>query len=240
MMRRLKAMSTTVLATGGAGFIGSHLVRQLLSRGESVRVLDNLATGHLANLEAVRDDIDFRIGDLRNPDDCLTACRDTVVLQYFNVFGPRQDPNSACAAVIPKFVSAILDGRRPVIHGDGQQSRDFTYVANVVTANLLVGAAPDAPGNVFNVACGEQIALADALTQIAALLVKEARPWHEESRPGDVRRSRADISRLGKLGYRPRVRFAKGLAETVEWFRRSHQSRSVAPPRLEMAVACAS
>lgn len=146
----------------------------------------------------------------------LTYGMETVALRYFNVFGPRQDPDSPYAAVIPRFLSALTDGRRPVIHGDGRQSRDFTYVTNVVEANLLAGTAPGAVGEVFNIACGEQLTIAEVLTGIAALLGRECAPDYRPPRAGDVRHSRADIAAAQeRLGYQPRVHFGEGLAQTV-------------------------
>jgi UDP-glucose 4-epimerase len=142
---------------------------------------------------------------------------DTVVLRYFNVFGPRQSPTSQYAAVIPKFISALLNAETPVIHGDGCQSRDFTYVDNVVEANLLAGSTPGVGGGVFNIACGEQIAVGAVLDQIAKLLHKRCEPTHVPARSGDVRHSRADIAAAcEQLGYRPRVFFSEGLANTVQ------------------------
>jgi nucleoside-diphosphate-sugar epimerase len=149
----------------------------------------------------------------------LTYGMETVALRYFNVFGPRQDPNSLYAAVIPRFLSALTEGRRPVIYGDGRQSRDFTYVTNVIEANLLAGTAPATAvaGGVFNIACGEQVTVEEVLAGIAALLGREGASEHRAPRPGDVRHSHADIAAAReRLGYRPQVRFREGLAQTVQ------------------------
>jgi len=305
-------MSTLVLVTGGAGFIGSHLVRALLEQGNAVRVLDNLSTGSLDNLAAVIDNVEFVNGDLRERSTCLDACKgidavfhlgalgsvprsieyphitndvnangtlnildaarsrgvrrlvfsssssvygdtpvlpkredmrlsprspyavskmaaeaycrafalsygmETVALRYFNVFGPRQNPHSQYAAVIPKFVAALLSGQTPVLHGDGLQSRDFTYVSNVVEANILAASASGVAGEVFNIACGEQITVASVLGQIARLLECPCVPEYIPVRNGDVRHSRADIAAAAeRLGYQPRILFAEGLENTV-------------------------
>ncbi len=308
-------MSNLVLVTGGAGFIGSHLIRALIQRGDEVRILDNFSTGSRRNLIGLEKHIEIVEGDLRDPATCALACRDvevvyhlgalgsvprsvedplttnavnvqgtlnllnaarsagvrrlvfsssssvygdtptlpkhegmrlsprspyavsklageeycraftltygleTVGLRYFNVFGPRQDPNSQYAAVIPRFISALLTGRQPVIHGDGQQSRDFTFVANVVDANLLAAQAPGAAGEIFNVACGSQITIAQVLKSIGELLECQYVPAYVDSRPGDIKSSWADIRSASiQLQYRPQISFAEGLARTVEWY----------------------
>ncbi len=146
---------------------------------------------------------------------------ETVALRYFNVFGPRQDPTSQYAAVIPIFIRALLEGRPPTVHGDGLQSRDFTYVENVVYGNLLACKAPrEAAGEVINLACGERTTLLDLLDQLNALLGTHIAPVHVAPRPGDIRHSRAAIDKAGRLlGYEPQVGFQEGLARTVEWFR---------------------
>ena len=145
---------------------------------------------------------------------------ETVALRYFNIFGPRQDPESQYAAVIPKFVTAIVDGRRPVIFGDGLQSRDFTYVDNVVEANLLASEASGAAGRFFNVACGGRYSLLDLLARIKDILGSDIDPIHEAPRPGDVRDSQASIEAAkNALGYKVLVDFDEGLRRTVQWYR---------------------
>ncbi|GIX02872.1 MAG: UDP-glucose 4-epimerase-like protein [Thermogutta sp.] len=307
----------TTLVTGGAGFIGSHLVEALVERGHKVRVLDNLSTGNLANLASVKDCIEFIEGDICDgalvkrvmegveyvfhqaalasvprsveyPLDthaaCVTGtvtlldaarrsgrirrfvyagsssaygdqpfsakretdlpdpispygaaklageyyCRafyatyglPTVVIRYFNVFGPRQDPNSPYSAVIPLFITAILRGRRPVIFGDGLQSRDFTYVENVVHANLLAAEKPGVEGRVFNAANGKSITLLELIAALNEVLGTEVEPEFAPPRPGDIRESMADITLARRLlGYEPRVDFREGLRRSVEYYR---------------------
>jgi UDP-glucose 4-epimerase len=305
------------LVTGGAGFIGSHIVDALLERGDKVRVLDNFSTGKRENIDRVRGKIEFIEGDLVNPSDvaralegvdvvfhqaalasvprsvavpldtnaaCVTGtvtlldaarksgvkrvvyagsssvygdrtaaaakhetdlpnpvspyaaakaagelyCQaftaayglPTVTVRYFNVFGPRQDPKSEYAAVIPKFVTEMLAGRRPTIFGDGKQSRDFTYVANVVSGNLLAAEAPGAAGMTFNVACGEQLSLLDLVSAINKVLGTKIEPIFDPPRTGDVRDSLADISAARKvLGYEPKIGFEDGLRKSIEYYR---------------------
>ena len=150
----------------------------------------------------------------------------TVSLRYFNVFGPRQDPQSDYAAVIPKFISLMLRGESPLIHGDGLQSRDFTYIDNVVSANLLAAEAPDAAGEVLNIACGQSYSLLDLVAALNAILGTSIEPRFGPPRPGDVKHSLADSSRaVEKIGYSVSVDFRAGLAKTVEWFR-AHPERS--------------
>ncbi len=306
----------TFLVTGGAGFIGSHIAEALVRRHDRVRVLDNLSTGHLSNLDPIRDQIEFVEGDLldaetveRVVDDvdcvfhqaalasvprsvkdplatnaaCVTGtltlldaarragvrrliyaasssaygdqpysskrendlpgplspyavaklagehyCRafsatykfETVATRYFNVFGPRQDPNSPYSAVIPKFITAILAGKQPTIFGDGLQSRDFTYIDNVVHGNLLAADAQDVAGRVFNVACGGNITLLELLDSLNELLGTDIDPILEKPRPGDVRQSLADISLARKLlDYEPRVSFREGLARSIDYYK---------------------
>ena len=146
---------------------------------------------------------------------------DTVSLRYFNIFGPRQNANSAYAAVIAAFATALLEDRRPVIYGDGEQSRDFTHVDNAVHANLLAARAPGRlGGEVFNVACGVRVTVNELATQLAEALGRpQLTPEHRPARAGDVRHSQADLSRVqAALGYEPIVDFGPGLAETVGWY----------------------
>ena len=304
------------LVTGGAGFIGSHIVEQLVRRGEAVRVLDNFITGRRENLAPFLEHIDLIEGDLRDlptvrravdgvnyvlhqgalPSvprsvaDPLTSnasnvagtlhvlvaardaqirrvvcassssiygdsptlpkqenmpawpkspyavsklagegyCRaftevyglETVCLRYFNVFGPRQDPASQYAAVIPRFITAMLQGDVPTIYGDGYQSRDFTYVSNVVDANLLATAAPGVAGRVFNVACGQRHTLLDLVAILNGVLGTQIKPVHTAPRPGDVLHSMADIMAAREaLGYCAEVDFRDGLRRTVDWYK---------------------
>jgi nucleoside-diphosphate-sugar epimerase len=145
---------------------------------------------------------------------------ETVSLRYFNVFGPRQDPFSQYAAVIPLFITRILGGEPPAIYGDGEQSRDFTYVANVVEANLLACQAPGAAGGIFNIACAERVTVNGLADRINAILGTVVKPRYAEPRPGDIRHSFADIAAAERaLGYRPRIGFGQGLALTIEWFK---------------------
>lgn len=145
---------------------------------------------------------------------------ETVALRYFNVFGPRQDPKSQYAAVIPRFATAALKGEPAVIYGDGEQSRDFCFIENVVAANLLAAEAGDAAGRVFNVACGEAVSLNQVLDQLEQIVGHPIERRHEPARSGDVRHSLADISAArDNLKYRPLVTFAQGLRKTVDWFR---------------------
>jgi UDP-glucose 4-epimerase len=142
---------------------------------------------------------------------------ETVMLRYFNVFGPRQDPGSEYAAVIPRFISRLAAGESPVIYGDGEQSRDFTYVENVVQANLLAQEAEQAAGHVYNVACGQRITLNHLLAEIKAIMGSDLPAAFAAPRPGEVRHSLADISRAREeLGYEPTVDLGTGLRRTVE------------------------
>ena len=310
-------MSAAYLVTGGAGFIGSHIVDELLARGERVRVLDNFATGKRENLAHCLHAIELIDGDIRDLDTCRKSCvgidfvlhqaalgsvprsvddplishevnvtgtlkmliaaRDagvrrfvyaassstygdhpglpkiedrigqplspyavtkyadelyaqvfgrcyamqTVGLRYFNVFGPRQDPFSQYAAVIPLFVSALLKGEAPIINGDGEQTRDFTYVANAVEANLRACTAPDeAMGEVFNVACAERTSLNRLYADLQRLLETRIEARYGPPRKGDVRDSLADIGKAERLlGYRPSIRFREGLERSIGWYR---------------------
>src|SRR5439155_15086317 len=142
----------------------------------------------------------------------------TVSLRYFNVFGPRQDPTSQYAAVIPAFATAMLAGRRPAIYGDGQQSRDFTYVSNVVSANLLACEREEAVGSALNIACGKRITLLELVDKINDLLGTKLKPVFEPERPGDVKHSLADIGQAeGKLGFKTQVHLEEGLSRTIDY-----------------------
>jgi nucleoside-diphosphate-sugar epimerase len=148
---------------------------------------------------------------------------ETVALRYFNVFGPRQDPKSMYAAVIPNFITALLQGERPTVYGDGEQTRDFTFVENVINANLLACSAPVAAcGKAFNIACGTRYSLLQLLDTVGRAIGVEADPTFEVERPGDVRDSMADISMAeGLLSYEISTDFEEGLGETVEWYRQN-------------------
>ena len=303
------------LVTGGAGFIGSHLVEELVRRGDRVRVADNLVTGKRRNLEHV-DGVEFLEGDLASMDvavravagmdyvlhqaaipsvprsvtdpmtshranvdaalNVLVAARDahvkrlvyagssaaygnaatlpkredmppnplspyalqklvveqycqmftqlygfeTVTIRYFNVFGPRQDPGSPYSGVISLFSTALLEGRQPTIYGDGEQTRDFTYVANVVDGVLRACEAPQAAGEVINVATGGRISLNELLRVMSGLVGARVTPIYREERAGDVKDSQADITKARTLlGYSPIVGLEEGLRRTIEWCR---------------------
>ena len=307
---------TVCLVTGGAGFIGSHLVEALVVRGHLVRVLDNFSTGDPANLGGVRDHVEVIEGDvtdlevvrqatrgaelvfhqaalasvprsvadpLATHDACATgtlhvlqAAREagvrrvvyaasssaygglaklpkseddptvplspyavaklagehycvafsqvygleTVRLRYFNVFGPRQSPDSAYAAVIPLFLQAMLRGHSPHVHGDGHQSRDFTFVEDAVQANLLAAVTAGVSGKVYNVACGRRTSLVELIALINRLLNTDILPSYRDPRPGDVRHSQADIAQAQtELGYRPRTDIERGLRRCLDWMR---------------------
>lgn len=303
------------LVTGGAGFIGSHIVDALVADGNQVRVLDDLSTGKRENLDegslvkfvygdlrdrqAVREavkgmDFVFHVAALRavlrsvdNPEEThdvnvtgtlhlLLAAREfgvkrlvfsssssvygetekfpceeedrpqpvspyaasklmgesycqvftklygleTVCLRYFNVFGPRQNPESKYSAVIPIFVDALLKGESPEIHWDGKQSRDFSYVDNVVEGNLLAAQTEGIAGEVFNIACHEEYSVLDIFEHLKDILkINGVMPTFKPKRAGDVRRTFADISRAERLlGFKVKTRFREGLEKTVEWF----------------------
>ncbi len=309
------------LVTGGAGFIGSHIVEELLKRGEKVRVLDNFSTGKRENIAPFLKEIELIEGDIRElkiikkamkgvdyvlhqaalPSvfrsikdpittnevnvlgtlNILTAAKEArtkkivyassssvygdtptlpkredvkpsplspyalsklageeysrlfsslyglkiISLRYFNVFGPRQDPTSQYAAVIPKFISLMLKGKRPTIYGDGEQSRDFTYVLNVVNANLLATTSKTKEG-VFNIACGKRITVNELVTDLNRIMNTEIKPLYTDPRPGDVRHSQADISKAEEaFDYKVEVDFEEGLKKTVEWFRSQERLR---------------
>lgn len=306
-------MPDRCLVTGGAGFIGSHIVDGLLEEGMEVCVVDNLSTGDRATLSHVLKDVEFIEGDIRDAalmkkamkgvryvfheaalpsvqrsvEDPLTtnavnvegtlntlvAARDagvrrlvyassssvygnvpvspkhetltpeprspyatsklageyycqaffrtysleTVALRYFNVFGPRQRPDSLYAAVVPMFASCLERGVRPVVFGDGEQTRDFTYVGNVVQANLLAIKAEAVAGEVFNVACGERLSVNQLLKTMSGILGRSATPEYAPPREGDVRHSLADISKARKqMGYSVRTGLKAGLALTLQ------------------------
>lgn len=312
----------TFLVTGGAGFIGSHIAEALVRRGDRVRVVDNLSTGHLANMATFRDAIEFVEGDLRDADvaarvvegvDCIfheaalasvprsvaapldthahcvtatvnlldaarragvrrlvyaasssaygdqpysskreidlpapispygaakLACEyycqaftatygfETVALRYFNVFGPRQDPNSQYSAVIPLFITAMLSGRRPTIYGDGRQSRDFTYIENVVHANLLAADAPGVAGRMLNCANGLSTDLLTLVDVLNRLLGTDVKPIHDKPRVGDVRESMADVTLARRLlGYETQVHFEEGLRRSIDYYRSLAEGR---------------
>ena len=303
-----------VLVTGGAGFIGSHLVEALLDRDRRVRVLDDFSSGRRDVLPG-HPHLDVVAGDLRDPAVLAAAVRgtdvvfhqaalrsvprsveepfayhdvnvtgtmrlllaareagvrrvvcassssvygdqpslplredlrpqpispygtsklagehycanfslhyglETVSLRYFNVYGPRQDPHSQYAAVVARFIDAARRGVPLEIHGDGLQARDFTYVANVVDANLAAAGAPGVAGEVFNVACGESLSVLDIATALQEVLGRPLPRQHTPPRAGDVRTTWADISRArDRLGYTPKVGFLEGLRRTVAAF----------------------
>ncbi len=303
------------LVTGGAGFIGSNVVRKLLESGHDVKVLDNFLTGKRDNMTDVAKHITLFEGDIRDLDmvkrvvqgvdmilhiaalpsvprsvanpilsheinmtgtlNVLEAAREhgvkrvvfsssssvygntptlpkqedmphsplspyashkaagefycrvyytifqleTVCLRYFNVFGPRQNPTSQYAAVIPRFITALHTGGQPTIYGDGEQSRDFTFVENVVNANISASTAPDAAGEIINIACGERMTVNELAQRIGKILGKEVTPTYEPARPGDVKHSLADISKAQTLlNYTDLIDIDTGLERTVEFF----------------------
>ena len=311
------------LVTGGAGFIGSHLVEELLHRGASVRIADDFSTGLRANLPAAGA-FDLVDGDLANPDiatravagcdivihqaaipsvprsiedpvgshranvdatlNILAAARaagvrrvvfagsssvygnsaslpkredarphplspyalqklvgeqycqlftrlyglDTVTTRYFNVFGPRQDPGSAYSGVISRFSTALLEGRQPTIYGDGRQSRDFTYVADVVNGVLRATEAPGAAGEVINLACGNRVSLLGLIDTLQIILGTRVQPHFGPEREGDVRDSQADIAKARHLlGFDPQVSLEDGLRKTVEWYQSNLSSSRI-------------
>jgi nucleoside-diphosphate-sugar epimerase len=306
------------LVTGGAGFIGGHVVRRLLELGNAVRVLDDFSTGRRENLAEVESRIELIEGDICDPAtaeatakgaevvfhlaarasvprsvefpreaneanvtgtlNLLLAARDagarrfiysassaaygetptlpkiesmtpeplspyavsklaaeyycycfsqvygleTVSLRYFNVFGPRQDPNSAYAAVIPAFVSRMVRGEQPIVFGDGEQSRDFCYIENVVSANMLSMQAEKTAGETVNIACGERITLNQIIALINQHLGTDLEPEYQDPRPGDVRHSLADIGAAERaIGYKPLVMFEEGLERSIDWYRQN-------------------
>jgi UDP-glucose 4-epimerase len=303
------------LVTGGSGFIGSHIAETLVKRGDKVRVLDNLSTGAIDNMEAFLNKVEFVGGDLRNEQDVedavagidvifhqaalrsversvddplstyevnvrgtlnlLTAARragvqrvvyassssvygdsnrypqnenfvpspaspyavsklsgehycmafarttglEAVALRYFNVFGPRQHPETRYAAVIPEFMQSIVQCEPLEVHGDGKQSRDFTYIDNVVAANLLAAETPNVSGEVFNVACGNSYSLFEVVRHFEEIVGRSLEYRYKPARRGDVRKTWADISRSKeRLRFEPRINFPEGLRLTWEWF----------------------
>lgn len=303
------------VVTGGAGFIGSHIARELVNRGAGVTVIDDLSSGNTDNMEGFRNCVTFIetdirniaavekaldgaeavfhqaaipsvVGSFENPTESLSvnisgtaalldACRkrgvgkfilassssvygdsptlpkeermeplpkspyalsklcsenllkiysdiygmETVSLRYFNVFGPRQDPESEYAAVIPKFITAILGGKSPVIFGDGLQTRDFAYIENVVNANMLCLEKDGLCGEVINIACGRRINLLDLVALINEFTGKNIKPDFGPERPGDVKHSLASIRKAQSLlGYGVNVPVKEGLKRTMEYF----------------------
>jgi UDP-glucose 4-epimerase len=306
------------VVTGAGGFIGSHIVENLVRQRDTVKVIDNFSTGKRENIDAFKNDVEIIEADLAETKNLaqflkgadyvihqaaipsvpksildplkshnanvngtlnlLLACRDagvkrfvyasssslygdsptlpkhesmmpnplspygaqklfaemycqvftkaygleTVSLRYFNVFGPRQDSTSQYSGVLALFIPAVLQGRRPTIYGDGLQSRDFTYVQNVVEANLLACKVPGVAGQVFNVACGDRITVNSMLHQINKIVGVDISPIYAEPRSGDIKHSQADITRAREhLGYEPKVSFEEGLRATVEWYRKN-------------------
>ncbi len=304
------------LVTGGAGFIGSHVVDRLIASGHAVRVLDDLSSGKLENLTTVRDRIEFLKGDIRDRKIVAQACQgiefviheaawrsvpksmadpvgytevnvlgtahlldaavvakvqrvvcvssssvygettkmplredqptapispyaasklineiqcglytrgfklETVAVRYFNVFGPRQSLENDYAVVIPKFISCLLRKESPPVYGDGKQSRDFTYIENVVEGTIAASQAPGVSGEVFNIALGEEHTVLDLLNELNKILGLSIAPAFKPPRPGDVKRTLADSSKTMKLlNWRGSVGFAEGLRRTAEWFR---------------------
>ncbi len=152
---------------------------------------------------------------------------ETVSLRYFNVFGPRQDPGSEYAAVIPRFISKMLSGQPPIIYGDGEQTRDFTFVENVVEANLLASRIPAAAGECFNIACGEQQSLKQLVAILNELLGTSYAPVHTDPRPGDIRHSLADVNKARRLlDYSPAIDLREGLKKSIDWYRENSAARA--------------
>ncbi len=304
------------LVTGGAGFIGSHLVEKLVGDNARVRVLDNFTTGKRENIAPFLDRIELIEGDIADPDICRRACdgvevvfhqaampsvprsvedpvtshrtnidgtfnllvaaRDagvrrfvyaasssaygetetlpkiesilpdplspygvqkltgeqyctvfakcyglsTLSLRYFNVFGPRQDPKSQYAAAIPAFITAILRDEAPLVYGDGEQTRDFTHIDNVVHANMLAARADETQGEVMNAACGERITINEVIAEINRVLGKQVKSKHVDERAGDIKHSWADIGLAERLiGFKPLVSFAEGLRSVIDWYK---------------------
>ncbi|MFQ5913605.1 MAG: SDR family oxidoreductase [Nitrospinota bacterium] len=168
----------------------------------------------------------YAVGKLCGEQYCRVYCElhglETVSLRYFNVFGPRQDPASPYAAVIPRFIFALLSGRRPVVYGDGEQTRDFTFVSNAVDANILASTAEGAPGRVFNLACSVRTSVNALLDLLRQIIGTSAEADYEPPQPGDVRDSQADISQAREfLGFEPAVDLEEGLRKTAQWFQKN-------------------
>jgi len=166
----------------------------------------------------------YAVGKLVGEYYCSVVCKvfgvETVSLRYFNVFGPYQDPSSQYAAVIPAFVTAIIRNQPPTIYGDGEQSRDFTYIDNIVEANLLAARAKRTSGEVINIACGQAITVNAIIDMINQLLGKKVKPTYVPARPGDVKHSLADITLARRLiGFKPTVQFREGLEKAINWYR---------------------
>ena len=152
---------------------------------------------------------------------------EVVALRYFNVFGPRQDPESEYAAVIPRFITSLLKGNAPKIYGDGEQTRDFTYVGNIVNANIHALEHVEAPGQIFNIAMGSGTSLNNLVKMLHKLTGVNIEPDHAEARPGDIRHSYADISKaLNILQFKPDVSVADGLQNTIDWYRSLHGNQT--------------
>ncbi len=147
----------------------------------------------------------------------------TVALRYFNIFGPKQDPSSQYSAVIPKFISALLDGKPPTVFGDGEQSRDFTYIDNCVQANILAATNDKIVGDYFNVACNGQFTLNELLDKLRGIIGSDVQANYADVRPGDIKHSYASVDKFGEYGYDPKVGFEEGLKQTVEFFRGIHE-----------------
>src|SRR5256885_2058291 len=209
------------LVTGGAGFIGSNTVDELVRRGHDVVVLDDLSSGKVENLSGANGKIELLRHSVTDLDRLHEACRglDFVSLRYFNVFGPRQDPGSPYSGVLSLFNAAVLSGTQPNVYGDGEQSRDFTYVGNAVEANLLACEAKRAAGLAINIGTGSRYTLNQTLALLEKITGRPAKAKYVSPREGDIRDSQADIT-LAKdvLGYNPRIGFEEGLKRTWEWF----------------------
>ena len=235
------------LIAGGAGFIGSNLAEHLINHGHYVRVLDNFYSGKEENLEFAKglgkNKFELIRGDIRDKAACDKACQgidyislqaalrsvrifseffnvETVCLRYFNVFGPKQALDDEYAVVVPKFIHCILNDQAPPIFGTGKQSRDFTYISNVVSANILAATAPGIKHEVFNVANGKDNTVLDLVGTLNKIIGKSIKPKFLPVRPGDVFRTSADITRIKqKINYKPSVSFEEGLKRAVEYFR---------------------